>query len=145
MDVRHHIPIRIEPAIFECPHQNPKLVESFMSPEEFSEISYNIKKDYKPILNRINVPETLEEYFDRSAFAMRRILDRYGQAGETVLIVTHAPGLLALTEALKGQRPNPETFYRTVAMYPPLALFIAEYDGIKWKYSEQPYNIVAVQ
>ena len=114
-----------------------------MKRKEFQEISYNVKMDYKPLVDRLNPHENLEIYFERSEKAMRGILDRYGRAGETVLIVTHAPGILALTEALKGKRPVAETFYQTVKAYPPLAVFMAEYDGNNWRYSEQPYNIVA--
>lgn len=31
MDRTDHIPIRIEPGLFECPHLNHKLVDSFMT------------------------------------------------------------------------------------------------------------------
>ncbi|CAM4856595.1 unnamed protein product [Rotaria socialis] len=72
---------------------------------------------------------------------MRGIINRYGNHGGTVLIVTHAPGVLALTDAIKGIRTNQEEFYHTVATYPPLATYIAEYDGANWRYSEQPFSI----
>jgi broad specificity phosphatase PhoE len=143
MDRRDRIPIRIEPGLFECPHLNHKIVESFMTKKELTENRYNIKHEYKPLIPKVTVPETLDDYFDRSAAVMRGIIDRYGPYGGTVLIVTHAPGLLALTDAIKGLRPNIETFYRTVSAYPPLAMYIAEYDGSKWRYSDQPFNVVS--
>ena len=142
MDRRNRMPIRIEPGLFECPHLNHKITDSFMSKKELIENRYNIKHEYKPLISKVNVPETLEDYFERSTTVMRGILDRYGHSGGTVLIVTHAPGLLALTDALKGSRPNKETFYRNVSVFPPLAMYIAEYDGSKWRFSDQPFNLL---
>ncbi|CAF3469730.1 unnamed protein product [Rotaria sp. Silwood1] len=143
MERRDHIPIRIEPGLFECPHFNYKLVDSFMTKKELIANRYNIKREYKPIIPKVTVPETLDEYFERSVVVMREIIDRYGIYGGTVLIVTHAPGLLALTSAIKRLKPNMDTFYRTVSTYPPLAMFVAEYDGSKWKYSDQPFNPIS--
>ncbi|CAF1177355.1 unnamed protein product [Adineta ricciae] len=142
MDRRDRIPIRIEPGLFECPHLNHKITDSFMTKREFMDNSYNIKYEYKALIPNISVPETLDDYFDRSVAVMRGILDRYGHRGGTVLLVTHAPGLLALTDALKGVKPNVESFYRTVSNYPPLAMYMAEYDGVKWRFSDQPFNLV---
>jgi broad specificity phosphatase PhoE len=141
MDRRDRIPIRIEPGLFECPHHNQKIVDSFMTKKELMENRYNIKHEYKAIIPKVTVPETLEDYFERSAIVMRGIIDRYGHYGGTVLIVTHAPGLLALTDAMKGLKTNTETFYRNVSVFSPLAMYIAEYDGSKWKYSDQPFNL----
>ncbi|CAF1024992.1 unnamed protein product [Rotaria sordida] len=143
MERRDRIPIRIEPGLFECPHFNHKIVNSFMTQKELMENRYNIKHEYKPIISKVTVPETLDEYFERSATVMREIIDRYSIYGGTILIVTHAPGLLALTSAIKGLRPNTETFYRTVSTYPPLAIYLAEYDGSRWKYSDQPFNVIS--
>jgi broad specificity phosphatase PhoE len=142
MGRRETIPVRIEPGLFECPHMNRKLVDSFMTNKELMSNGYHIKSDYQPILETIHAPESLPEYFERSAHVMRGIIDRYGAHGGTLLIVTHAPGLLALTEALRGLRPNADTFYRTVSTYPPLATYVAEYDGTKWKHSERPFSIL---
>ena len=142
MDRRDRIPIRIEPGLFECPHVNPRIVDSFMTIKELTDNRYNIKAEYKPLIPRVTVPESLEEYFERSAAVMQGIINRYGRYGGTVLIVTHAPGLLALTDAIKGTRPNSETFYRQVSMYPPLGMVLAEFDGSKWKFSEQPFNLI---
>jgi len=141
MDRSDHVQIRIEPGLFECPHLNQKIVDSFMTKTELMENGYKIKVEYKPLIQKVNVPESLDEYFDRCVTVMRGIIDRYGHHGGTILIVTHAPGLLALTDALMGVRPNHETFYRTVAAYPPLAVYTAEYDGTKWKHSERPFAI----
>ena len=77
-----------------------------MSKRELMENRYNIKHDYKPIISKVIVPETLEDYFARSATVMRGIIERYGPYGGTILIVTHAPGLLALNrwdERIKDQ------------------------------------------
>jgi broad specificity phosphatase PhoE len=142
MDRRDRIAIRIEPGLFECPHVNHKIVDSFMTKKELMDNRYNIKQEYKPIISKVDAPETLDEYFERSATVIRGIIDKYGQYGGTILIVTHAPGLLALTDGLKGIKPTAETFYRTVASYPPLATYIAEFDGSKWRFSDQPFNIV---
>lgn len=142
MERRDRIPIRIEPGLFECPHVNQRIVESFMTIKELTENRYNIKTEYKPLISRVDVPESLDEYFERSAAVMQGIINRYGGHGGTVLIVSHAPGLLALTDAIKGTRPNPETFYRQVATYPPLAVVIADFDGSRWKFSEQPFNFL---
>jgi broad specificity phosphatase PhoE len=141
MDRTDHVQIRIEPGLFECPHLNHKIVDSFMTKKELVENGYKIKVEYKSLIQKIDVPESLDQYFDRCFTVMRGIIDRYGHHGGTVLIITHAPGLYALTDAIKGTRPNSETFYRTVATYPPLAVYISEYDGNKWKHSEQPFTI----
>ena len=143
LDLRDQIPIRVEPGLFECPHVSRAIADSFMTKKELLENKYHIKHDYKPLIAQVMVPETLESYFDRSAAVMRGIIDRYGHAGGTLLLVTHAPGLLALTEAIKGHRPNSDTFYQTVSTYPPLAMFIAEYDGDKWRFSDQPFSLLA--
>ncbi len=143
MERRDQVPIRIEPGLFECPHYNHKIVDSFMTKKELMENRYNIKHEYRSIISKVTVPETLEEYFERSNIVMRGIIDRYGHYGGTVLIVTHAPGLLALTDALKGLKPHAETFYRTVSTYSPLSMYIAEYDGSKWRYSDQPFNMAS--
>ena len=137
MDRQNSISIRVEPGLFECPHFNYKIIESFMTKKELLAAGFNIKPDYTPLCPQVTVPESLKDYFERSARVMRGIIDRYYSYGGTVLIVTHAPGLLALTEAIKGLRPNAETFYRTVAAYPPLAIRVADYDGTKWKFTEQ--------
>ena len=136
-----HVPIRVEPGLFECPHLNYKIIESFMTKNELLENGYKIKNEYRPLISKLSVPESLNEYFDRCVTVMRGIIDRYGHHGGTVLIMTHAPGLLALTEAIKGRRPDHDTFYRTVAKYPPLSLSISEYDGSKWKHSDEPFSI----
>ncbi|CAF0828001.1 unnamed protein product [Adineta ricciae] len=134
------IPIRVEPGLFECPHQHQKVIDSFMTKSELIENGYNIKLEYKPLISKIDTPESLADYFDRCSTVMRGIVNRYGHRGGTVLIVTHAPGLLALTSAIKGKRPDQETFYRAVGKYPPLAMYIAEYDGKQWKHSEEPFS-----
>lgn len=139
MNRRDQIPIRIEPGLFECPHFNQNIIDSFMSKRELVENGYNIKVEYKPLIQKLYTPESLDEYFSRCATVMRGIIDRYGNHGGTVLIVTHAPGLLALTDAMRGIKTNAENFYRVVATYPPLAAYIAEYDGIVWKHSDQPF------
>ncbi len=144
MDRSDRIPIRIEPGLFECPHLNQKIVDSFMTKTELLENGYRIKAEYKPLVPKINVPESLDEYFDRCVTVMRGIIDRYGHHGGTVLIVTHAPGLLALTDAVKGIRSSREAFYRTVAAYPPLAVFMSDFDGTKWKHSEQPFALTSL-
>ncbi|CAF3476544.1 unnamed protein product [Rotaria socialis] len=141
MNRREQIPIRVEPGLFECPHLNQKVVDSFMTKTELLENGYHIKVEYKPLVQKIYAPESLDEYFHRCATVMRGIINRYGNHGGTVLIVTHAPGVLALTDAIKGIRTNQEEFYHTVATYPPLATYIAEYDGANWRYSEQPFSI----
>ncbi|CAF1120093.1 unnamed protein product [Rotaria sp. Silwood1] len=141
MNRREEIPIRIEPGLFECPHLNHKIVESFMTKKELLDNGYNIKVEYKPLIPKIDVPESLEEYFHRCFTVMHGIINRYASYGGTILIVTHAPGLLALTDAVRGIRTNQENFYRTVAGYPPLAVYITEFDGKKWKHSEQPFSI----
>ena len=144
MERADQVPIRVEPGLFECPHLNHKIVDSFMTKKELIDNGYQIKAEYKPLIPKVGVPESLNEYFDRCVTVMRGIIDRYGNYGGTILVVTHAPGLLALTDAIKGKRPDHETFYRTVAAYPPLAIYIAEYDGAKWKHSEQPFSIIPV-
>ena len=113
----------------------------FYDKKELVDNGYRIKVDYKSLIPQVTVPESLDEYFDRCVTVMRGIIDRYGHHGGNVLIVTHAPGLLALTDAIQGKRPHHDTFYRTVAAYPPLAMYIAEYDGTKWNHSEQPFLI----
>lgn len=139
MERRDRIPIRIEPGLFECPHSYYHIVDSFMTKKELLENGYNIKHEYKPLISKLYVPETLDEYFERSATVMRGIINRYGPYGGTILIVTHAPGLLALTDAIKGFKPNIETFYQTVSTYSPLAMHTIEYDGTKWKYLNQSF------
>jgi broad specificity phosphatase PhoE len=141
MDLSDRLPIRIEPGLFECPHLNHKIVESFMTKTELLENGYRIKPEYKPLIQKVEVPESLDQYFERCITVMRGIIDRYGHHGGTVLIVTHAPGLLALAGAVLGKRIHQETFYRTVATYPPLAVYIAEYDGTKWNHSDQPFAL----
>ena len=100
-----------------------------------------LNSEYKPLIEKVDVPESLDEYFNRCITVMQGIIDRYSQQGGTILIVTHAPGLLALTDVIQGKRPDHDTFYRTVAAYPPLAMHTAEFDGTKWKVSEKPFAI----
>ena len=95
------------------------------------------------MIPKVSSPETLEEYFERSATVIRGIIDRYGPFGGTILVVTHAPGLLALTDSMKGLKSNIQTFYRTVSTYQPLSMYIAEYDGSKWRYSDRPFNLLS--
>lgn len=142
MERSDQVPIRIEPGLFECPHLNYKIIESFMTKKELLENGFNLYPDYKPLISKLTVPESLDDYFDRCSMIMRGIIDRYAVRGGTVLIMTHAPGLLALTCAINGLRPNAETFYRTVAAYPPLAFFVAEYNGTRWEHSEQPFSLI---
>ena len=134
--------IRIEPGLFECPHLNYKIIESFMTKKELTDNGFNLYQDYKPLIGKLTVPESLDDYFERSVQVMRGIIDRYAPRGGTILIVTHAPGLLALTSAINGLRPNTETFYRTVAAYPPLAFFVAEYNGTRWEHTDQPFSLI---
>ena len=141
MNCRDRVPIRVEPGLFECPHTNQQIVDSFISVKELVDNGYPIKAEYKPIVNAVHVPESLQGYFERSTTVMRSILDRYGRYGETILIVTHAPGLRVLTDALKGVQTVEENFYRAVSSYSPLAIYVSEYDGTKWKHSEHPLTI----
>jgi len=116
-----------------------------MTKKELVENGFKIKVEYKPLIEKIDVPESLDDYFNRCVIVMQGIIDRYSDQGGTILIVTHAPGLLALTDAIQGKRPDQETFYRTVAAYPPLAMYTAEFDGTKWKLSEQPFSMTPLQ
>lgn len=141
MERTDRVPIRIEPGLFECPHLNYKIADSFMTKKELIDNGFKIKTEYKPLIQKINTPESLDEYFNRCVIVMRGIIDRYGHHGGTVLIVTHAPGLLALTDAIQGKRTQHDNFYRIVGSYPPLAAYIAEYDGKKWNHSDQPFAI----
>ncbi|CAF1562262.1 unnamed protein product [Didymodactylos carnosus] len=133
MKRRERVQIRVEPGLFECPHFNAHLTDSFMTPQELLDNGYRIKSDYQPIMPKVTVPETLEVYFNRSRFVMKGIMDRYSSPGANVLIVTHAPGLIALTDALQGIKTNADTFYKRVSKYDFLATIIAEYDNGRWQ------------
>jgi hypothetical protein len=50
MDRIDQFPIRIEPGLFECPHLNHKIVDSFMTKKELVENGYKIKLKYKPLI-----------------------------------------------------------------------------------------------
>ncbi|CAF1090819.1 unnamed protein product [Didymodactylos carnosus] len=138
MERRDSIPIRIEPGLFECPHFNNKLINSFMTKEELSKNGYNIKGDYKAMVSKINIPETLDQYFDRSQIVMQSIIDRYSFRGGNILIVTHAPGLVALTDALQKVKSNADTLYKTVSKFQYLKMLIAEFENGRWKLSSAP-------
>ncbi|CAF1237166.1 unnamed protein product [Didymodactylos carnosus] len=137
---RERLQMRVEPGLFECPHSNTKLVDSFMTKGELLTNDYNIKADYKPVIPKITVPETLEEYFQRSQWVMQRIIDRYKFRGGNVLIVTHAPGLIALTDALQGIKSNPDTLYRVVSRFQYLATRVAEFENGRWNVHDQPFD-----
>lgn len=141
LNCRDEVPIRVEPGLFECPHLNEDAVDHFMSLKEFIDNGYNIKKSYRSIVPLIEVPEFLPDYFRRCKQVIRTMIDRYSKFGGDILIITHAPGLIALTESLRGSKSLRSDFYQVASTIPPLSISIAKYEETKWEISKDPFNV----
>ena len=142
MERSEQAPIRIEPGLFECPHLNYKIIESFMTKKELTDNGFNLYQDYKPLIGKLTVPESLDDYFERSVQVMRGIIDRYAPRGGTILIVTHRSCVTLLAAMLNLKSIDDQLNYlneieshkrREVNF---LSMIIAEYDATNrsWSY-----------
>ncbi|KAG8189963.1 hypothetical protein JTE90_009102 [Oedothorax gibbosus] len=135
-----HLPINVEPGLFEWLEWYVKEMPKWMSPEEMKENGFNVSEDYIPVMNETEIlgrKETCEEYYERSFKVASDVLQKY--SGK-ILFVGHASTLDACSRQLVGQQPKNEAdMMKCITKLPLTAIAAVELDsGSQWKLIEPP-------
>ena len=149
-----HVPIRIEPLLFEPMYQNEPLellgnLSPFMSSMDWKNTGYNIDRSYKRLAEFLNLFETMEDYRQRSSKFLRSIerhfddaiphLDhRYGHGRRsTILISGHQATAQILQDIAFRQPLNVQLFEQQTATVPYLNTVILARDVATHKWGFQ--------
>ncbi|KAF2352343.1 Histidine phosphatase superfamily clade-1 [Trinorchestia longiramus] len=108
MRLTEHMPLKLEPGLFEWLAWYPEGVPRFMTNEELIAAGFNIDLSYKPFMpaSRLSTDETCEQYYTRSATVTNSILAATKAQGGAVLLVAHGASLDTCTRQLVGGRPR---------------------------------------
>jgi len=153
---RSHIPIRLEPYLFEPMNWNSALlllgkINPFMSTNDWQQTGYNIDQRYHRLSNYLNLHETETDYYNRSKDFFESIVRRhdevsprvppYGYAPRrrtTILIVGHASSTEMFSTIALRQPFNVKTFNEQSAKVPYLHAAVLERDATTRIWSLRP-------
>jgi broad specificity phosphatase PhoE len=144
---RCHIPIRLEPYLFEPMNWNSALllldkINPFMSTSDWKNTGYNIDQRYQRLGNYLNLHETETDYYDRSKDFFQSIVHRHGQIvppifhgyaprrRTTVLIVGHASSTEMFSTIALRQPFDLKIFGEQCAKIPYLHTAVLERDAM---------------
>ncbi|CAL1283704.1 unnamed protein product [Larinioides sclopetarius] len=136
-----HLPINIEPGLFEWLSWYRDGMPKWMSVEELKNYGFNVSMDYEPILaplDLMNIKESSEEYYNRNFLVTTKLLEKYPG---NIFFVAHAASLDTCSRQLTGKPPKKEQDFLSVvpkATYASVALVEQQADGI-WHLAEPPF------
>ncbi|KAI1278489.1 Protein UBASH3A -like protein [Halotydeus destructor] len=116
------LPIKVEPGLFEWMHWYPVGERpTWFTPEEKSNLGFNIDLDYKPVIKREELitkyaSEDINKYYERSHSVVKDILSK---TSGNVLFIGHAATPEVCTRQLVGKQPRDHDDFRTVLHYVP--------------------------
>ena len=142
-----HIPIRIEPNLFEPMGFNKPLqlltnMYPFMSRGDWAQAGYNVDRLYQRLGNELNPNETEVDYFDRSQLVFDSIERRYNdrlplvpvgavpRRRITILVVGHSTSTEIFSTVALRKRFDTKTFNEQHAKVPYLHAVVIERDAI---------------
>ncbi|KAL7676800.1 hypothetical protein ACOME3_003051 [Neoechinorhynchus agilis] len=133
MNKRIIVPIKIEPALFECYAWYNGQTVKFMSMPELLMAGFNIDRYYSPVVNFVNPSETEIDYYARSRMFAKRI-DR--KRGTCVLVVGHAATPEVVSRALLRHPPRPSALLQIAGKvdFGDMSLMEKNYGNGKWKF-----------
>ncbi|XP_058379393.1 ubiquitin-associated and SH3 domain-containing protein A isoform X1 [Diceros bicornis minor] len=124
------IKIRVEPGIFEWTKwEAGKTPPTLMSLEELKEANFNVSMDYRPAfpLASLMPAESYNEYVDRCAVSVERIVSACPEDVGVILIVGHGSALDSCTRPLLGLPPRDcGDFAQLVRKIPSLGMCFCE-------------------
>ncbi|XP_037380800.1 ubiquitin-associated and SH3 domain-containing protein A [Talpa occidentalis] len=137
--------IRVEPGLFEWTKwEAGRTAPALMTPEELKEAGFNVSTEYRPALplSSLLPAESYEEYVDRCAVSMRRIVSSCpADAGGVILIVAHGSALDSCTRPLLGLPPREcGDFTQLVRKIPSLGMCFCEEnkENGRWELATPP-------
>ncbi|XP_050735771.1 protein UBASH3A homolog isoform X3 [Eriocheir sinensis] len=104
-----HMPINIEPGLFEWLAWYHDGMPVWMTLEELTAAGFNINMSYDPLICREELKDThesCEQYYGRNAYVTQSIINTTQALGGTVLLVGHAATLDTCTRQLVGGSPR---------------------------------------
>jgi broad specificity phosphatase PhoE len=152
---RSHIPIRLEPYLFEPMNWNSALllldkINPFMSTTDWKQTGYNIDQRYHRISNYLNQHETELDYYNRSKNVFESIVRQHGESlppvphgqaprrRRTILIVGHAASSEMFSTIALRQPFDVKIFGEQCAKVPYLHTAVLERDAITHIWSLRP-------
>ncbi|CAF1202519.1 unnamed protein product [Adineta steineri] len=144
---RKHVPMQLEPGLFECYLNDFKRTLCFMTKDELAANNYNIDKSYQSLMPFMRPHDSQLDYYERCRIIMDVITERHQSTGGTILIVAHAPSLEGLTRHLSGGKLQPEKLFDIARRVPFLAMTIVEksYMSSPWLFRTQPLQTNTAQ
>ncbi|XP_054716647.1 ecdysteroid-phosphate phosphatase-like [Uloborus diversus] len=137
-----HLPINIEPALFEWCGWYKDIFPEFLGLEDMKANDYNVALDYKPVVSvddlRLGINETSEEFYMRSFLTTKTLLDTYD--GD-LLFVGHAATLDTCSRQLIGKMPrNNDEVQRLMhhIMYAAVAIVEKDSENV-WELVDPPF------
>ncbi|KAF8773959.1 ecdysteroid-phosphate phosphatase-like [Argiope bruennichi] len=136
-----HLPINIEPGLFEWLSWYRDGMPKWMSLEELKSYGFNVSMDYQPILtpmDLMNTKESSEEYYNRNYLVTTKLLEKYPG---NLFFVAHAASLDTCSRQLTGKPPRKEQDLLTIvpkATYASVALVEQQADGM-WHLADPPF------
>ncbi len=81
--------ISIEPGLFEWLGWYQSGIPKFLTPAEMKEAGFNVRESYQPIwpINKYNVDESTEMYYDRCHCVTKEILKKHESEGRLVAVI----------------------------------------------------------
>jgi broad specificity phosphatase PhoE len=153
---RTHIPIRLEPYLFEPMNWNsallliPDNINPFMSTTDWAQTGYNIDQHYRRLNNYLNLHETEHDYYNRSKDFFDSIQHHHGRIlppaphGQairrriTILIVGHASSTEMFSTIALRQPFDMKSFGEQSAKVPYLHTAVLERDAVTHIWSLRP-------
>jgi len=150
-----HIPMRLEPYLFEPMNWNSALllldkINPFMSTSDWKQTGYNVDQNYRRLNNFLNQHETEVDYYNRSKdffdsilYHHGRILTKapHGQAPRrrtTILMVGHASSTEMFSTIALRQSFDTKTLGEQSAKVPYLHTAVLERDAVTHIWSVRP-------
>ncbi|XP_020041436.2 ubiquitin-associated and SH3 domain-containing protein A isoform X1 [Castor canadensis] len=130
LKLERKLKIRVEPGIFEwMKWEASKTTPAFMTLEELKEANFNVDPEYRPAIpsSSLMPAESYEDYVDRCAVSMGRIIGSCPPDMGVILIVSHSSALDSCTRPLLGLPPREcGDFAQLVRKIPSLGMCFCE-------------------
>jgi len=142
--------INMEPALFDFTGfaESMLVIPTLLSPDDFmNEHQMSINKNYKPAitLDKLEAGEEVDQFYPRVQVAIDKILkDTEDEPQSSILIVTHAPVMDAISQLLPKLPLRQVSMFPKVANYPPylatlvIEEIVAPKSALKWRLNPPP-------
>ncbi|XP_035216494.1 protein UBASH3A homolog [Stegodyphus dumicola] len=136
-----HLPINVEPGLFEWLYWYKESMPAWMSLEELRSYAFNVSLDYKPVIPAVSLlscQETCEEYYMRSYLVTSKLLENYSG---NLLFLGHAATLDTCSRQLTEKPPRNNHEMQGLLLYCPYAsvTVVEENPQGKWHLVDPPF------